>query len=392
MKFILAVCILILILEQNSLAQGAFTTINPKVARSAVNQVIIKRIELTKQYTILFLKYTSDGSGSGDIRFSPTARLLTDNGKRIYKYIRAENIGEYTNRHVAISEQVDFVIYFQRIDPGFTLVDLYECNSIEAQGDCWNFSGIHIINPSQKQIDESQTTASGHLNDKVVTTQIPNTLPPKKTAEINSKEKLSSISGLIKSRKTNQPLASILTLIKLSGSNRTQPTIGSSGPTGMFTISNILPGTYILSSAADGYFNQSDTVTVQHTDVAHNVDLVLVEVGAKIELKNLFFDASKSDLAVDSFFELDRLVRFLKQTPTIQIRLEGHTDIIGDFDANVLLSRTRVNEVKKYLVSKGITDERIKTVGYGPSRPVNKNKLIKERPENRRVELVIIKM
>ena len=76
----------------------------------------------------------------------------------------------------------------------------------------------------------------------------------------------------------------------------------------------------------------------------------------------------------------------------MQIRLEGHTDTVGEFDANVELSRNRVNEVKKYLVSKGISSTRIETVGYGPSRPINTNKTLKERPENRRVELVIVKV
>ena len=49
-----------------------------------------------------------------------------------------------------------------------------------------------------------------------------------------------------------------------------------------------------------------------------------------------------------------------------------------------------VNAVKRYLVSKGIGADRIDTVGYGPSRPINTNRSLKERPENRRVEMVVI--
>jgi outer membrane protein OmpA-like peptidoglycan-associated protein len=80
----------------------------------------------------------------------------------------------------------------------------------------------------------------------------------------------------------------------------------------------------------------------------------------------------------------------MRDNPTMRIKLEGHTDIVGDFDANVELSRNRVDEVKRYLVSKGIDSDRVETVGYGPARPINKNKTLKERPENRRVELVIV--
>ena len=81
----------------------------------------------------------------------------------------------------------------------------------------------------------------------------------------------------------------------------------------------------------------------------------------------------------------------MRDNPTMQIRLEGHTDTVGEFDANVELSRNRVNEVKRYLVEKGIDADRVDTIGYGPSRPINTNKSLKERPENRRVELVIVK-
>jgi len=149
-------------------------------------------------------------------------------------------------------------------------------------------------------------------------------------------------------------------------------------------------GVYALTVSAPGYFSQTDTLATNKVDITRNFDLIPIEVGAKLTLKNIYFNASKYDLKAESFPELDRLVTVMQNNPTLQIKLEGHTDIVGDFDANVELSRNRVNAVKRYLVSKGIGADRISTIGYGPARPINTNRGLKERPENRRVEMVVV--
>lgn len=164
----------------------------------------------------------------------------------------------------------------------------------------------------------------------------------------------------------------------------------SDGTTGKYTIPVDRRGVYAVTASAKGYFSQSDTVATNRVDVVRDFDLVPIETGAKITLRKIYFKASKFDLQPESFPELDRLVTVMQENPTMAIRLEGHTDTVGDFDANVELSRNRVNEVKRYLVTKGISTDRIETVGYGPSRPINTNKSLKERPENRRVEMVVV--
>ena len=80
----------------------------------------------------------------------------------------------------------------------------------------------------------------------------------------------------------------------------------------------------------------------------------------------------------------------MRQNPTMTIKLEGHTDIIGDFDKNLELSRNRVQSVKQYLANKGISTARVEAIGYGHSRPINSTPG-KPHPENRRVEMVITK-
>jgi outer membrane protein OmpA-like peptidoglycan-associated protein len=73
------------------------------------------------------------------------------------------------------------------------------------------------------------------------------------------------------------------------------------------------------------------------------------------------------------------------------VRLEGHTDNVGPVDKNQQLSEDRVMEVKRYLVSRGVDEKRISTVGFGGSKPRFSNEREETRKLNRRVELVIVK-
>lgn len=118
---------------------------------------------------------------------------------------------------------------------------------------------------------------------------------------------------------------------------------------------------------------------------------VTTNVNENIRLKNIIFQLGASELQLESFDELDKLVKQLKKYQQVEILLEGHTDITGDADENIQLSLDRVNSCKKYLVNKGIEERRIQTKGYGNERPLKRVGSEKERIINRRVEFKIIK-
>ena len=109
-----------------------------------------------------------------------------------------------------------------------------------------------------------------------------------------------------------------------------------------------------------------------------------------IRLKNVIFKLGESDLLPESYTELDKLVRQLKKYQTVEILLEGHTDITGDYEENIQLSLGRVNSCKKYLINKGIESRRIQTKGLGSSKPLTRSNNEKEREINRRVEFKVI--
>lgn len=103
------------------------------------------------------------------------------------------------------------------------------------------------------------------------------------------------------------------------------------------------------------------------------------------------FVQSKAEFLPSAQAALDQLVAFMREKPTVEIELAGHTDNQGDFDKNVLLSKQRVELVKEYMVKNGITGSRITTRGYGPTRPIASNNSENTRQLNRRVEMSITK-
>ncbi len=79
----------------------------------------------------------------------------------------------------------------------------------------------------------------------------------------------------------------------------------------------------------------------------------------------------------------------MKEMPTLQIRIEGHTDNEGRAEDLLRLSEERAEAIKTFLVEKGIDKKRIVTLGYGPKYPINDNSTDELRAQNRRVEFVI---
>lgn len=112
--------------------------------------------------------------------------------------------------------------------------------------------------------------------------------------------------------------------------------------------------------------------------------------GASLVLKNIQFTRGTSDFAdTKTIQELDRLVLFMKENEDITIRLEGHTDNLGDPGLNKELSIKRASKIRTYLAMKGIDFERIRTSGWGGTKPLANNNTQEGREINRRVELYI---
>ena len=111
-----------------------------------------------------------------------------------------------------------------------------------------------------------------------------------------------------------------------------------------------------------------------------------------LALDNLLFERSKPVLLEHSYIELQKLVSILEHNPSLKIQLAGHTDALGSRKSKELLSHQRVETIKQHLVEYGIERTRIKTVGFGGSRPIAPNDNEENRAKNRRVEVKILEI
>ncbi|HEX3695339.1 MAG TPA: OmpA family protein [Polyangia bacterium] len=107
-------------------------------------------------------------------------------------------------------------------------------------------------------------------------------------------------------------------------------------------------------------------------------------------IKGINFKRNSADISPSSFPLLKKAVQVMKDYPTIIIEISGHTSDEGKRDFNMKLSKERADSVKAYLVSAGIADNRILTVGYGPDKPIADNKTKAGKGKNRRIEFRLV--
>ncbi|KWW30177.1 MAG: OmpA/MotB domain-containing protein [bacterium P3] len=115
-----------------------------------------------------------------------------------------------------------------------------------------------------------------------------------------------------------------------------------------------------------------------------------LSVGQHVTLENIFFKSGSAKLYEESFVELDKVAELLQLHPALRIELEGHTDNVGDEQANQLLSEQRAKAAYDYLRKRGIDPARISYRGYGESQPVSSNDTEEGRRQNRRTVFTII--
>lgn len=100
------------------------------------------------------------------------------------------------------------------------------------------------------------------------------------------------------------------------------------------------------------------------------------------------FDTAKAIIKPDSAATIEQVAQMLKSAPELKLEVGGHTDNVGNPEANQKLSEARAQAVVKALGERGITTMRLTAKGYGDSKPVADNRSEEGRAKNRRVELV----
>ena len=164
---------------------------------------------------------------------------------------------------------------------------------------------------------------------------------------------------------------------------------------------------YSLIASRNGYFSKSFTystkgktpdpatliqdVTNISLDTTVFLDQLILEKVTVLE--NIYYDLAKADIRPDAALELDKLVKILKDNPTIRIELSSHTDSRSGDDYNLALSQVRAQSAVDYLVSQGIAADRLVAKGYGETQLRIQNAQTEEEHQtNRRTEFKVIEI
>jgi outer membrane protein OmpA-like peptidoglycan-associated protein len=153
---------------------------------------------------------------------------------------------------------------------------------------------------------------------------------------------------------------------------------------------------YTLSVEKEGYMFKNIPLTIPAAsanaqNLTRNITLDRISVGLKSILRNIYFDFDQVTLKSESFAELTKIEKVMRENNSIIVEIAGHTDKVGTSAYNRYLSKQRAEAVVKYLVNKGIPASRFKAVGYGSGKPMASNDDEQEGRElNRRTEFEVL--
>lgn len=201
------------------------------------------------------------------------------------------------------------------------------------------------------------------------------------------------VKGNVADAKTKQPLEAAVEIIDLQ-KNAPVYQDYSDAENGSFLATITSGKNYGLNISKSGYLFYSENFSLvgHETKNPFNISVLLepIEIGNKVILNNIFFETNKFALQTESLAELEKLVDFMRVNPTLHIEISGHTDDVGNDQANQILSENRAKSVYNYLISNSISASRLVYKGYGKTQPIAPNTTEEGRQKNRRTEFKII--
>ena len=203
----------------------------------------------------------------------------------------------------------------------------------------------------------------------------------KPTATIN-------LDGSLVNSETGEPFSSgIVSIIDLDNGVEVAPKFLR--PDGTFAFKLINNNNYLIIIQGEEFFRLEEVFFLTG-DKTFNFETM--PISSRIQFSNMEFDNGKSDIKPEMFSDLDKIINFLMDNPTIQLHIEGHTDSDGNPELNRKLSQDRADAIRAYLIDFGKVDaDRIQATGYGSSKPIVEEKTAEDKKLNRRVEFKIEK-
>lgn len=202
----------------------------------------------------------------------------------------------------------------------------------------------------------------------------------------------------VKARVTNkanqQPVTANIELVNLNSSAK-KPRIENADENGEIMMALPLGRNYAFNVSEPGFLFYSESFLLADANSLAdpfnlNIELDPIEVGAQMQLYNIYYETDSFRILPESETELQTLVSFLKNNSRLKVEIQGHTDSSGNPAANKILSERRAKSVVDYLVENGTVLSRLSYEGYGDTVPIATNETPEGRKQNRRTTIKII--
>ncbi len=183
------------------------------------------------------------------------------------------------------------------------------------------------------------------------------------------------ITGKVFECNANKPLQNANVVLENKNINFKKSTISSND--GSFILHLPESGVYSIFAKKDNYFSQVEQINASDYNRSKSLFVKLeicaqpAECGKAIQLKNILYDLDKYFIREDAKSELNKLVQFMQDNPSIKVELGSHTDSRSSNTYNQTLSQNRANAAVDYIVSQGISRNRIVAKGYGETQLLN---------------------
>lgn len=257
------------------------------------------------------------------------------------------------------------VLYFSSDGhPGFGGLDIFAAR----QDSTGNWQIQNMLTPINSSRDDFGITfsADGHVG--YFSSNRNQSRPVDKIYRIDLPPLIYAIEGKVTDEKGNSPGEATIRLVGDNGDNvkiRTKKD-------GTYRITLTPDTRYIMMASLRGYLNAShefNTNGLKESKTFNNT-FTLASVSKPVKLDNIFYEFGKWTLSEESETGLNALVKILNDNPNIAMEISAHTDMIGNENSNMELSKKRAQSVVDYLIGAGIDSGRLTSKGYGESQPV----------------------
>jgi outer membrane protein OmpA-like peptidoglycan-associated protein len=234
-------------------------------------------------------------------------------------------------------------------------------------------------------------TASGEKNYDV---QLP--LISKEKLEATNQSLVFKIEGTIRDKKTSLPISN--SKVKITDKCSRKDYVIETDNNGIYKFDLTNGCEYEVSAQKEYYFtntNYASTVGYNTSQTFRkDIELDPFEINKAIRVENIYYDVNKWNIRPDAAYELDKLVKIMRDNPGIKIELGSHTDCRASDEYNMDLSSKRATSSVQYIISRGIAGNRLSAVGYGESQLINQcangiNCPDNEHQQNRRTEIKV---